>query len=408
MRDVIAALEADLAPVFRSDEEREEAVYRRMGEAFGLARIGEADLAPRVGYAFHNPSLEKLEEVYARLFGTEAAFIRPQLVSGTHALSTVLEALVEPGMTLLLGPGVPYETLHPVIGLGDPTSRSLIGRGVKVVVAEGEDLEGDLAGYARQVGADVVYLQRSRGYTRRPSLSVERIGRIARTFHETGSTVVVDNCYGEFVEALEPTHVGADVAVGSLIKNPGGTLAPTGSYVVGGRRHVARVAERLFGAALGQAPGPVPEGLYGYVRGLFLAPHLVSQAVQTTRLASALFQSLGYEADPGPDALRTDIVVRIGLGTEDRLTRAVQALQATYAVDGYARPEPAPLPGYRSPVLMASSGFIPGGTLDLSADAPLRPPFDLFLQGGISRPQARLALEAVAEAVGARKVGKSS
>lgn len=394
----IARAEDRLRDVFAADEAREGRIYARLHEAFGMARLAESDLVPHLGYAFHNPSLARLEEVFRAYFGTEAALMRPQLVSGTHALSLALEAFCEPGTTLLTIPGKPYDTLDAVIGWSGSEPGSLATRGVRAIAAGVEDLPGVLG----DLRPDVVLIQRSRGYARRPALSVADIGGIVRSLSGAGALIIVDNCYGEFVEEGEPSDVGADLVIGSLIKNPGGALAPAGAYAVGRREAVERIARRLFGPALGSAPGPVPEGLRAYVQGLALAPHFVSQALQTTRLAAEVFDNLGYEVEPRAREARSDIVVRIGLGDRERLERAVAALQGTYPVDAHLKPEGAPLPGYREDVLMASSSFVPGGTLDLSADAPMRPPWDLFLQGGLSRPAAHGALAAMAEAVGAR------
>lgn len=390
----LQALTAELAPIFAGDEERERRIYSRLQEAFRAAGLTEADLAERGGYAFHNPSLAKLESVFARYFRKEAALVRPQMVSGTHALSLALEAFCPPGTTLLTVPGRPYETLDAVIGWDGPAEGTLTAGGVRALWAPA----GDALSVARREGAGVVLIQRSRGYARRQSMSVAAIGEIAAALSGR-AIVIVDNCYGEFVEEEEP-H--GDVVVGSLIKNPGGALAPVGAYAAGRQDLLERLARRLFGPALGRAPGPVPEGLRPYVQGLSLAPHFVSQALQTTRLAAHIFHTLGYEVDPGPFDRRTDIVVRIALEGRDRLERAVGALQASFSVDGHLRPEGSPLPGYRQDVLMASPSFVPGGTLDLSADAPLKAPWDLFLQGGLSRPAASLAIVAMANAVGPR------
>lgn len=407
MRDLLAAQEEKLRPLFWEDERREAKIYRRLQEAFSLARLTESDLGPRVGYAFHNSALEKLELLYSRYFGAEAALVRPQIVSGTHALSLALEALVPKGGRLLLGTGLPYETLRPVIGVPEPSEGSLAAQGVEVVVAEGEELFADPGAVFDRVRPDVLFIQRSRGYGLGRSVSVEEMGRVAQLFSHLGVEVLVDNCYGEFVEPLEPTHVGASLAAGSLIKNPGGTLAPTGGYVVGRAGSVQKVADRLFGRALGRAPGPMPEGLRPYAQGLFLAPHLVCQAVQTGRLAASMFQSLGYPVDPLPEAPRTDIVLRIDLGSPERLRKAVAALQSHSPVDGHLHPEAAPLPGYEDPVLMAGGGFVPGATLELSADGPMRPPYSLFLQGGVSRAAAKEVILSMGESVGAREGGQA-
>ncbi len=392
--------EVALEPVLKEDRTREERVYGRLQEAFRLAGIHSSDLAPEPGYGFHPAGLTKLEAVYSHYFQAEAALVRPQMVSGTHALSLALEALVPAGGRLLVATGEPYDSLWPVLGLGDGHPGSLPSRHqveVKVVTAgRGAEIRSVLSRYR----PDVVLIQRSRGYSGAASRPVQHLDEVSALAVTEGALVIVDNCYGEFVEDREPLTGGGGLAVGSLIKNPGGTLAPTGAYAVGGKALVERVAERLFGPALGSAPGPVPDGIRPYVQGLYLAPHLVREAIGVSRRAAHLFRALGYDVDPEPAAERTDLVLRVRTGQAARLSRAMAALQAQMALDAHLRPEPAAWPGYRHPVLMAGAVFVPGGTLELSADAPMRPPFDLFLQGGVSAAEARGPILAMAEAMG--------
>lgn len=389
-----------IGDALRQDQDREERVYRHLLGAFQLVGMHSTDLAPESGYGFHPIGLAKLEAVFSHYFHAEAALIRPQMVSATHALSLSLEALTPPAGRILVATGEPYDSLWPVLGLGEGHRGSLPSRlQVEVQVLE---TPGDASLERALISQrpDVVLIQRSRGYSQAPSLHVDRLNEISARCTAEGAVVIVDNCYGEFVEDTEPRTGASGLVVGSLIKNPGGRLAPSGAYVVGGRELVERVAERLFGAALGRAPGPVPDGIWPYVHGLYLAPHLVQQAIGVSRRAAHLFAGLGYEVDPEPAAKRTDLVLRIRTGQSERLQRALAALQGQMALDAHLRPEPARWPGYRHPVVMAGAVFVPGGTLELSADAPLRPPFDLFLQGGVSAAEARGPLLAMAEAMG--------
>ncbi len=390
-----------LQEVWRQDRSREQRIYVRLQEAFQRAEIHGSDLAPEMGYAFHPVGLGKLEGVLSHYFRAEAALVRSQMVSGTHALTMALEALVPDGGLVLVATGAPYDSLWPVLGLAGSHPGSLPAQhGVRVQVV---DLTAPraLADAAERYRPDVVLVQRSRGYADDPSRSVAECDQICRHFWASGVVTIVDNCYGEFVEEDEPASGAHGIVVGSLIKNPGGTLAPSGAYVVGAERLVQRVGERLFGAALGRAPGPTPGGIRPYVQGLHLAPHLVCEAIAVSRQAAYLFGRMGYDVDPMAESIRTDLVLRIRTGGEAKLLAAMRALQAQMPIDAHLVPEPAAWPGYRNAVVMAGAVFVPGGTLELSADAPMRPPFDLFLQGGLSPAQARVPLLAMANAIGA-------
>ncbi len=390
----------ELQAVWRQDQNREQRIYAKLQEALRVAEIHSADLAPEAGYAFHPTGLGKLETVLRHYFQAEAALVRPQMVSGTHALSLALEALTPDGGTVLVATGEPYDSLWPVLGLGAGHGSSLPARhGVRVEIADLSEPMA-LAEAATRHQPDVVLIQRSRGYSGVRSRSVAVCDQIAGYFGSLGALTIVDNCYGEFVEDQEPISGSYGLVVGSLIKNPGGTLAPSGAYVAGAERLVERVGERLFGAALGRAPGPVPGGIHAYVQGLHLAPHLVREAIGVSRQAAYLFMHMGYDVDPAPMDPRTDLVLRIRTGREDKLLAAMRALQSSMPIDAHLMPEPAAWPGYRNPVVMAGAVFVPGGTLELSADAPVRAPFDLFLQGGLSSAQARLPLLTMANAMG--------
>jgi cystathionine beta-lyase family protein involved in aluminum resistance len=374
----------------------------RVLAAFRRVRLASADLVGSDGYGYVDPGRDKLEAVYAELLGTEAALVRPQLVSGTQALSHMLRAAVEAGQHLVVG-GAVYDTLHLLL---DPEGRhpfSLVRRGVRLTsVPEGEG-GLDPAAWRRALDdrPDWVYLQRSRGYQRRPSWTVAQMRSWIAEAHRAGALVMVDNCYGEFTDRTEPGHWGADLLAGSLLKNPGGGLAPGGGYVAGRRRLVERVADHLYAPGLGSGIGGTGAVLRWYWQGLFYAPHAVSEALIGASEAARLFQAAGLPVDPGPEHWpRSDIVLAVTLGDRARLLTAIQAVQEVSPLDSFVAPEAAPMPGYAVPVAMAASGFVPGGSLELSADAPMEPPWTLYLQGGVMRQHAVLAARRILARLG--------
>ena len=347
--------------------------------------LSESDLAGSTGYGYDDAARSGYESLLARIFGVERALARLSIVSGTHAIVTALAACVPPGSTLLSISGRPYDTLRNAIC---DAPHSLVQQGVAYREIDltpdgGIDLDALDAALA-QPGVAAVFLQRSRGYAPRPALSIdactpafERIRRDA-----PGVAILVDNCYGELVEAREPTHVGADLVMGSLIKNLGGSIAPAGGYVAGRADLVERVASRLYAPGLGAALGPSLGFGRSFVQGLFLAPLVVEQCLRGLDFAAALFSELGYPVDPQPGAARADIVQAIRLGNTSSLARFAAGLQAALPINARFRPEPGPVPGYLDPVIMSSGAFVSGATIELSCDAPLRPPFEVYLQGG--------------------------
>jgi cystathionine beta-lyase family protein involved in aluminum resistance len=347
--------------------------------------LTESDLAGSTGYGYDDAARSGYESLLSRIFGAERALARLSIVSGTHAIVTALAACAPPGSTLLSISGRPYDTLRNAI-CDAPHSlaqQGVVYREIDLTQGGGIDLEALDAALA-QGGVAAVFLQRSRGYAPRPALSIdacapafERIRRYA-----PGVAILVDNCYGELVEAREPTHVGADLVMGSLIKNLGGSIAPAGGYVAGRADLVERVASRLYAPGLGAALGPSLGFGRSFVQGLFLAPLVVEQCLRGLDFAAALFNELGYPVDPQPGAPRADIVQAIRLGNGESLARFAAGLQKAMPINARFRPEPGPVPGYRDPVIMSSGAFVSGATIELSCDAPLRPPFDVYLQGG--------------------------
>ena len=347
--------------------------------------LSESDLGGSTGYGYDDAARSGYESLLARIFGAERALARLSIVSGTHAIVTALAACAPPGSTLLSISGRPYDTLRNAI-CDAPYSlvRQGVGyREIDLTPHGGIDLDAlDAAMSDTPIAA--VFLQRSRGYAPRPALSIdacapafERIRRRA-----PGVAILVDNCYGELVEAREPTHVGADLVMGSLIKNLGGSIAPAGGYVAGRAELVERVAARLYAPGLGAALGPSLGFGRSFVQGLFLAPLVVEQCLRGLDFAAALFSELGYPVDPQPGAPRADIVQAIRLGNSESLARFAAGLQKALPINARFRPEPGPVPGYVDPVIMSSGAFVSGATIELSCDAPLRPPFEVYLQGG--------------------------
>ncbi|MEW6047191.1 MAG: methionine gamma-lyase family protein [Bacillota bacterium] len=369
----------------------------RVLAAFHQVGASEGLLAETTGYAYGDPGREALEKAFAMVFGTEAALVRPQLVSGTHALACALFGVLRPGDELVVATGLPYDTFWPVLGIeGQDTPGSLAEWGVRTRVVplassgrvDLNALEGAITGRTR-----MVLVQRSRGYAWRPSLSVAEIERICRVVHRRpGCAVLVDNAYGEFAESREPGHAGADLVAGSLIKNPGGGLAPSGGYLAGRAELIGLAAARLTAPGLAGEVGP---GL-GVTRwlwmGLFMAPRMVGEALAGAVVAAAAFEAAGFLVSPGPFEERFDTVQVVRAASQEAALAIVRGIQRASALDARARPRPARLPGYRDPVVMAGGTFIQGSSSELSADLPLREPFDVFIQGGLSRYHVALGV----------------
>lgn len=353
--------------------------------AFLEEGIAESDLTGSSGYGYDDAARERYESLLARVFGAQRALARLSIVSGTHAIVTALAACVSPGKRLISAAGRPYDTLRNAIC---DAPHSLVAQGVVYEEVPLAETRVDAEALARALERDdvaAVFVQRSRGYAPRPSLDVEAIAEIVRVVRRVAPhvLVLVDNCYGELVEPREPTHVGADLVMGSLIKNLGGSLAPAGGYVAGRADVVERVAARLYAPGLGAALGPSLGFGRAFVQGLFMAPLVVEQALRGLDFASALFEELGYRVDPVAGASRTDIVQAIRLGDAGALLRFARGLQRAMPINARFAPEPGPVPGYVDPVVMSGGSFVAGATIELSCDAPLREPFEVYLQGGI-------------------------
>ena len=370
---------------------------RKVLAAFQNHRVAESYFAGTTGYGYDDQGRDELDKIYAEIFGTEEALVRIQFVNGTHAITCALFGAVMPGDTLVYAVGAPYDTLQSVIGTTGDARGTLLDYGIKYKEVGLKDNAPDkeaLAEAVRDPSVKAVVIQRSKGYSTRATLSVAEIGELAKLIKDNNpnAAVLVDNCYGEFVETLEPTQVGADLVVGSLIKNPGGGLAPTGGYIAGRADLVQAAAQRLTVPGIGGECGCTMGNNRALYQGLFMAPHVVAQAVKTAVFAAKLMELLGYETEPKSDQVRHDIIQMISLNTPEAVCKFCRGIQSGSPVDSYVTPEPWAMPGYDDQVIMAAGAFIQGASIELSADAPMRPPYTVYLQGGLTYESGKLGI----------------
>ncbi|WP_020616328.1 aminotransferase class I/II-fold pyridoxal phosphate-dependent enzyme [Paenibacillus daejeonensis] len=381
--------EARVAPQFAAIDGIAERNQWRVIRAFQKHKVSDYHFAGSTGYGYNDRGREVLDLVYADVFEAEAALVRPHFASGTHTISCALFGVLRPGDELLYITGKPYDTLHKVIGKPGDGTGSLQDWGVTYrevdLTAEGA-VDEDAVRAAITPATRVIGIQRSRGYAWRPSFTIDEIARMVKLVKSVKPDVLVfvDNCYGEFTEELEPTSVGVDLMAGSLIKNPGGGLAATGGYICGTTAAVEAASYRLTAPGIGGEVGAMLGTTRSIYQGLFLAPHLVGQALRGSVFAAALFDHLGFETSPAWDAKRTDLIQAIRFRDEKLLISFVQGIQRAAAVDAHVTPEPWDMPGYTHPVIMAAGTFMQGGSLELSADAPIREPYIAYMQGGLT------------------------
>ena len=395
-------------PAFSLIEQNRTINQLRVIEAFHAARLAESQFGGSTGYGYGDLGREQIETAFARAFGAEAALVRIQISSGTQALAICLYGLLRPGDELLAVTGAPYDTLAATIGSDNPGQDVGSLQDFGVHYRQLELLDGgspDLAGIALAINprTRMVFIQKSRGYSERRALLAADIASIVQTVRQTGSQaiIMVDNCYGEFVERQEPCMVGADLCAGSLIKNPGGGLCPSGGYVAGRADLVEKIAGRLNAPGLGSHVGPTLGFSRLIAQGFYLAPHIVAESLKGAAFAAALFELAGFRSSPGPLALRGDLVQSVEFGDPDRLVAFCQAIQAASPVDGHVRPEPWDMPGYADQVIMAAGAFVQGASIELSADGPLRPPYRAYMQGGLVFENVKLACLMALEKMGA-------
>ena len=378
---------------------------RRVLASFIDNRVSESHFAASTGYGYGDRGKQVLYSTWANALGAEDAIVSYDFASGTHTLSVMLFGMLRPGDTLLCLNGMPYDTILPVMGLSQGSTGSLKEYGITVkcvdLLADGS---ADLCGIKESVAQlkpAAVYIQRSRGYTLRPSLTNEKIAEIVSSVRcvNGGVPILLDNCYGEFTETSTPFEAGADICAGSLIKNAGGGIARRGGYIAGKSEYVNRCSYRLTCPGLGSEVGATLESKREIFMGLFHAPHVTGEAMKAAVFASALFTELGYECSPRPEDARADIIESILLGSEKKLIAFCRGLQSGSAVDSFVTPEPCAMPGYDSRVIMAAGAFTLGSSIELSADAPLREPYAVWMQGGLNFHSARAGLELAAQAV---------
>lgn len=396
--------EQDLTAQFKQVDDIAMKNTKKVLSAFQKHRVAEGDFVGTTGYGYDDEGRDKLERIYADIFGTEDALVRLQFVNGTHAITSALFGCLRPGDTLVSGVGAPYDTMLGVIGVVDKGPGSLREYGVsycEVPLLDNAPDKKRIAEAVKQKSVKAVLLQRSRGYATRASLSVAEIRELCAVIREAAPEVyiLVDNCYGEFVEELEPTQVGADLVVGSLIKNPGGGLAPTGGYLAGRRELIEGAAARLTAPGIGKECGCTLGHDRSLYQGLFLAPHVTAQAVKTALFAARLMEKLGFEVDPKSTDIRHDIIQMIHLRDPEAVKRFCRGIQSGSPVDSYVTPEPWDMPGYDSQVIMAAGAFNQGSSIELSCDAPMREPYTVYLQGGLTYESGKLGLLLAAQAL---------
>ena len=399
--EMITKAERELQDRFAEIEDIEEKRTRQVLDSFRKFGVSYRHFAPTTGYGYDDIGRDTLEKIYADLFHTEAALMRPHVASGTAALSLTLFGMTKPGDRILSATGMPYDTLQRVIGTGKdtpPGSLKEAGIGFDCVDLQDGRIDTGKVEEAITENTSLIIAQRSRGYAWRPSLMPEDFAGLAEMIHSRHPHIrlMVDNCYGEFVCQDEPTDYGADLCVGSLIKNPGGGIAPTGGYIVGKTEDIERIAYRLTAPGLGRELGSYAASYRPFYQGLFMAPHTVSQALKTAVVTARVFENLGFETTPPSNIRRADIIQAIRFGKPELLVSFCQGIQAASPVDSMAAPEPWEMPGYEDQVIMAAGTFVAGASIELSADGPMREPYTAFMQGGLTYAHGRIA---VAEAL---------
>ena len=393
----------ELAPSFRRIEQMSEENTLKVLTAMRECKVSDIHFNTSSGYAYDDIGRSKLEELYAKVFAAESALVRTQFVSGTHALATVLFGILRPGDKLVSLTGAPYDTMQTVIGYTASSSGSLKEYGIlydELPLNEG-CVDVERIADVLDERTKMVLIQRSRGYSRRPTLLIEDIREICNQVHRLRPDCIcfVDNCYGEFVESLEPTQAGADIMAGSLIKNPGGGLAPTGGYIVGREDLVELASYRLTAPGMGAELGASLVNNRLFFQGLFLAPHVVSQALKGALFAAGIFENLGYTTYPRISDKRGDIIQAIELGTAEKLVAFCSGVQKYSPVDSFVKPEPWDMPGYTDQIIMAAGTFVQGASIEFSADGPLRSPYNVYLQGGLTFEQVMFGILGAAEEI---------
>lgn len=401
--ELVDAAEAAVKDTFANMEQIAEINQIKVMKAFSDNRVSERHFMPTTGYGYDDDGRDTLDKIFAQAFGAEDALVRQQWVNGSHTLATMLYAVLRPGDMLAAITGKPYDTLEEVIGIaGESGNGSLKDFGIdyrQIDLADGEPDYAAIEKLLKENKVRAVMLQRSKGYGWRPTYSADKIGRIIKFVKDISpeTLCLVDNCYGEFVDAAEPTAFGADLMAGSLIKNPGGGLAPTGGYIAGKHDLVELCAYRLTCVGIGRECGATMGFNHKAYQGFFMAPHVTLQALKAAALCSAVFSELGFEADPAPTEERHDIIQSVKFNDKDKMIAFIQGIQKGAPVDSFVSPEPWDMPGYQDQVIMAAGAFIQGSSIELSADAPVREPYIAYMQGGLTYESAKLGIIAAVD-----------
>ncbi|GGJ84796.1 hypothetical protein GCM10007063_04150 [Lentibacillus kapialis] len=394
----ITQAEQDCKQQFTSISSVTERNQKRVLDAFKSCRVSDTHFNSTTGYGYDDLGREKLEKVYAEVFGGEDALVRPQIVSGTHAISTTLFGLLRPGDELLYITGKPYDTLESVIGINGDHSGSLANFHITYNQVDlRDDGTVDYPGIRQKLSTKtkVVGIQRSKGYDDRPSISISEIEEMVRCVKSinTHAIIFVDNCYGEFAEEREPLHVGADIIAGSLIKNPGGGIVRAGGYIVGKEPYVKQCANRLTAPGLGKETGATFNTLQEMFQGLFMAPHIVGEALKGAVLTARFLDLTGFRTSPDYQAFRTDLIQTVTFNDPEKMIAFCQAIQHNSPINAFVTPYPGEMPGYQDDVIMAAGTFIQGASLELTADGPIKEPYTAFIQGGLTYAHVKIALE---------------
>lgn len=405
--EIAGQAEIELAPIFKRIDEISFKNTERVLDAFRENRVGESMLTSTTGYGYDDLGRETLDKIYAQVFGAQSAFVRHSIVNGTQALTIGLFGLLRPGDVLLSVTNRPYDTLCEVVGIdGANGNGSLADFGVRYEQVDfTKDRKIDFDAIEKKLTelgdkVKVVFIQRSKGYLDRPTLSVDEIGEIcAFVKARSGAYVVVDNCYGEFTEDKEPTAVGADMIIGSLIKNPGGGIAESGGYIAGTERAVELASYRLTSVGCGTEVGATLGQNRSLYKGFFMAPHIVAQALKTAHFAAYVLEKLGFDTNPKYDEVRSDIIQTIKFGYPEGLIKFCQGIQSASPVDSYVTPMPWAMPGYTDEVIMAAGAFTQGSSIEISCDGPIREPYIAFMQGGLTYESGKIAVMSAVQSI---------
>lgn len=397
LQALVNEVEAQIAPIHKQIEERIESNQFRVLKSYQNNRVSDSHFIPSTGYGYDDMGRDTLEKIYAEVFGAEAGLVRPQIISGTHAISISLFGILRPGDELLYITGKPYDTLEEIVGIRGNGVGSLKEFGITYQSVSLTDAGTvDLNAVAKAIGPNtkMIGIQRSKGYATRPSFTVAEIKEMISFVKEIKQDVVVfvDNCYGEFVEDIEPCHVGADLMAGSLIKNPGGGLVKTGGYIVGKKEFVEACSYRMTSPGIGAEAGASLYSLQEMYQGFFLAPHVVGQALKGAVFTSAMLEKLGMNTQPKWDAIRTDLIQSVQFDDRDKMVAFCQAIQFASPINSHVTPYPSYMPGYDDDVIMAAGTFIQGASIELTADGPTRPPYVAYVQGGLTYSHVKIAI----------------